>query len=114
MADTIGTGVVVIFWFYLATMLDTEQYGEIHYILGIAGIAYTISLLGTQNTITVFTAKNLKIESTLYFLTLAITSVSAIILVLIFYRLDVSLIVFGFIISELSIGYLLGKKNYTS
>ena len=114
MADIIGTGVVAIFWFYLATMLDTEQYGEIHYILGIAGIAYTISLLGTQNTITVFTAKNLKIESTLYFLTLAITSVSAIILVLIFYRLDVSLIVFGFIISELSIGYLLGEKNYTS
>ncbi len=113
MADTVGVGMTAIFWFYMATLLDTEQYGEIHYFLGIAGIAYAISLIGTQNTITVFTAKNFKSESTLFFLTLAITSISSIILFLIFYRLDISLILFGFIISELSIGYLLGKKNYT-
>ncbi|MCV0366625.1 MAG: hypothetical protein K5798_05120 [Nitrosopumilus sp.] len=112
MADTVGAGMTAIFWFYMATLLDAEQYGEIHYFLGIAGIAYAISLIGTQNTVTVFTAKNFKIEPTLYFLTLVITSVSAIILALIFYRLDISLIVFGFILSELSIGYLLGRKNY--
>ena len=113
-ADTAGIGVVAIFWFYMATILDAEQYGEIHYFLGIAGIAYAISLLGTQNTITVLTAKNFKIEPTLYFLTLVITSISAIILSVIFNRLDVSLIVFGFVISEFSIGYLLGKKKYTN
>ncbi len=112
MADTVGVGLVAIFWFYMATLLDTEQYGEIHYFLGIVGIAYAISLIGTQNTITVFTAKNFKIEPTLYFLTLTITSASAIILSLIFYRFDISLLVFGFVISEFSIGYLLGKKNY--
>jgi len=113
MADSVGVGMSAIFWFYMATLLEAEQYGEIHYFLGIAGIAYAISLIGTQNTITVFTAKNFKIEPTLYFLTLVITSVSAIILALVFYRLDISLIVFGFVISEFSIGYLLGKKKYT-
>ena len=112
-ADTIGVGLGAIFWLYMATLLDTEQYGEIHYFLGMAGLAFAISLIGTQNTITVFTAKNIRIEPTLYFITLIATSASAILLILIFYRLDVSLIIFGFIINELSIGYLLGKKIYT-
>lgn len=112
MADIVGTGIVAIFWFYMATLLETEQFGEIHYFVGIAGVAYAISLIGTQNTVTVFTAKKFKIEPTLYFLTLIVTAVSSIVIAIIYFRLDVSLLLFGFVISEFSIGFLLGKKEY--
>ena len=111
-ADVAGMGLVAVFWFYMATVLDTAQYGEIHYFLGIAGLAYAISLIGTQNTLIVSVAKKFKTVSTLSFITLIVTSVSAAVVILIFYRFDVMLIIFGLIISELSIGYLLGKKIY--
>ena len=111
-ADVAGMGLVAIFWFYMATELDTAEYGEIHYFLGIAGLAYAISLIGTQNTLIVSTAKKIKTVSTLSFITFIVASISATIVILIFYRFDVMLIIFGFIISELSIGYLLGKKIY--
>ena len=111
-ADVAGVGLLAVFWFYMATMLDTEQYGEIHYFLGIAGLAYSISLIGTQKTLIVSVAKKFKTVSTLSFITLIVASVSAVLVILIFYRFDVMLIIFGFIISELSIGYLLGKKIY--
>ena len=111
-ADVAGVGLVAIFWFYMATVLDAEQYGEIHYFLGIAGIAYAISLIGTQNTLIVSVAKKFKTVSTLSFLTLIVTSVSAAVVILIFYRFDVMLIIFGLIIGESAIGYLLGKKIY--
>ena len=111
-ADVAGMGLVAIFWFYMATELDTAEYGEIHYFLGIAGLAYAISLIGTQNTLIVSTAKKIKTVSTLSFITFIVASISATIVILIFYRFDVMLIIFGLIISELSIGYLLGKKIY--
>ena len=111
-ADVAGMGLVAIFWFYMATELDTAEYGEIHYFLGIAGIAYAISLIGTQNTLIVSVAKKFKTVSTLSFLTLIVTSVSAAVVILIFYRFDVMLIIFGLIIGESAIGYLLGKKIY--
>ena len=111
-ADVAGMGLVAIFWFYMATELDTAEYGEIHYFLGIAGLAYAISLIGTQNTLIVSTAKKIKTVSTLSFITLIVASVSAAVVILIFYRFDVMLIIFGLIIGESAIGYLLGKKIY--
>ena len=72
-ADVAGMGLVAIFWFYMATELDTAEYGEIHYFLGIAGLAYAISLIGTQNTLIVSTAKKIKTVSTLSFITVSYT-----------------------------------------
>jgi len=113
-SDIIGVGISSIFWFYLATIIDTYQYGEIHYFLGIAGVAFVVSLIGTSNTITVYTAKNVKIQSTLYLLSLIGGLVSFIVIISMFYRFDAAIMVFGYIISELALSYLLGKKLYSS
>ena len=67
LANLIGSGLAAIFWFYLASVINPENYGEIHYFLGIAGMAQMISLVTTPNVITVYTAKNIKIQSTLFF-----------------------------------------------
>lgn len=112
-ANIIGSGISAIFWFYLASILETENYGEIHYFLGIAGIALLVSLIGASNTITVYTAKNVKIHSTLYLLSLIGGFLSFMIIVSIFQRIDAGLIIFGYIINELGLSYLLGKKLYS-
>ena len=44
LADTIGSGIAAVFWFYLATLITPEQYGELFFVLGIAGTASLISL----------------------------------------------------------------------
>ena len=61
--DTVGSALGAIFWFYLASQIEPEQYGEIQWIIGIASAISYIALFGSQNTIIVFAAKNLKIQS---------------------------------------------------
>ncbi len=63
--DIVGSGFSAIFWFYLASQIEPEHYGEIHWFLGIAGIFSAISLFSTVNTITVYTAKKIQVNSTL-------------------------------------------------
>ena len=80
--------------------MNPEEYGEIHYFLGIAGIGQIFSLIATSNTMTVYSAKNDKIQSTLFVISLVIGLVSSIIIFLVYQKLDVSLLVFGYIIFE--------------
>ena len=46
--DILGTGIASFFWFYIAASMGPENYGEIQYFLGIAGIAQIFSLFGTS------------------------------------------------------------------
>ncbi len=112
--DVIGTIISATFWFFLATFIEPDEFGEIFYFLGIAGIAAYISLIGTQSTIIVYVAKKVKIQPTLYLLSLIAGGISSIIIIMIFYRVDVSLILLGYIINTLALGDLLGKKSYSS
>ena len=111
-SDITATGISSIFWFYFASIVETEQFGQIHYFLGIAGMSYLIALFGVQSVITVYVSKNLKLEGTIYFLSLITGSVASFIVFFIIHRLDVSLLMLGLIINDLAIGYLLGKKLY--
>ena len=104
-ADFTGVALSAVFWFYLASLTEADKFGEVHYFIGIAGIAYTISLVGTQNSITVFTAKNLKIESTLFFMSLIAGTIAAIILLIIFLSLDLLILRnYGIILDLLFLG----------
>ena len=114
LADTIGSVIAAIFWFYIATLLTPEQYGELFFVLGIAGTASLISIFGAENTLTVYVAKNVKIQATLYFLSLIIGIISSLIIIIFFYRIDVTLVLIGYIINSLAIGSLLGRKQFSS
>ena len=113
-SNIFGSGIAAIFWFYLASLLSPEEYGQIHYILGIAGMAQLISLFATPNAITVYVAKNIKIHSTLFFISIISGIVSSLVIFLFFYRADASLLVLGYIIFELLNGFLLGKKLFST
>jgi len=108
------TGVVIssIFWFYLASVIEPHEYGDIHFFLSIAAIGSSIALFGTQDSITVLTAKGHKIQSGLNIISLGISSITSLCLIIFFQRIDVGIIVIAYVINILSVGDLLGKKQF--
>ena len=111
--DIIGTAAGAIFWFILASQMSPEEYGEIFYFIGIAATAGAFVLVGAQNTITVYSSKNLKIESTLYFISLILGIIASFVIIIIFYKIDIVFLLFGYVINTLAIGQLLGKKLFS-
>ena len=108
-----GAIIVSAFWFLLAFLISPEEYGEIHYFIGIAGLAFSISLLTTQETIVVYTAKNVKLAPTLFLISLIAGGIAAVVIAALFSRVDSSFLLLGFIVNDLAIGYIVGKKLFT-
>lgn len=107
-----GSLITIGFWFYLANILEVANFGQVHFFLGIAGMAYIISLVGTPYSITVYVAKKINLESTLVFLSIVIGIISSLVLLVIYQRVDISILVLGYIIFESSASYMLGKKQF--
>ena len=108
-----GAIIASAFWFLLAFLISPEEYGEIHYFMGIAGLAFSISLLTTQDTIVVYTAKNVKLAPTLFLISLIAGGIAAVVVAALFSRVDSSFLLLGFIVNDLAIGYIVGKKLFT-
>ena len=116
-ADVFGTAMSAVFWFYLASQIEPSSYGEIHWFLGIAGIFSAIAMFGTINTITVYTAKKIQIQSTLNFISLFASVILSLIVIVLFpsfYTIDVGIILIAYVINTLAIGDLLGRKQYNN
>jgi len=111
-ADIVGSSITMFFWLYIAARLEPNEYGEIQYLLGIAGTASYIAIVGTPNVITTYVAKGIKIQSTLYFVSLIAGAICSFVIIIIFYRVDMILVLFGYIINTLSVSDLLGRKLY--
>ena len=112
-ANIVGSGISAIFWLYLASVIEPAEYGEIHYFIAIAAFAQIISLVGSSNVLTVYTAKKIKIQATLFFISLLVGVVSTIVIIVIFFRFDAGLLVLGYVIFEMVNAVLLGRKAYT-
>jgi len=110
--DISGVIISSIFWFYLASIIEPNEYGDIHFFLAMATIGSSIALFGTQNSITVLTAKGHKIQSGLNVISLGISSITSLCLIIFFQRIDIGIIAIAFVINTLSIGELLGKKQF--
>src|SRR3990172_5486981 len=112
LADILAAGISIIFWFYVASILGPETYGEISYFISVAVLASTISLLGASHTLTVYTAKKIPMQSALYVLTLSIGIISSIIVFLMFYNIGTSFLILGYVVFGLIIAEILGYKLY--
>ena len=75
-----GSAISGLFWMYLAVLMGAENYGELGYYISIAAIATSISFMGGPMAITVLTAKKVKIESTIFLLSICGSIISAIVL----------------------------------
>ena len=107
-----GSGVTAIFWFIIAALLVPSEFGQIQYFISIAGLAYTISLLGTGEVISVYTAKKIKLQSTLILLSLIAGTIASIVILFLFSKVEVSFLIIGFIINDIALAYLIGNKFF--
>ena len=107
-----GNAISALFWLYLAGLLGQENYGELGYLIAIAGIASNIALIGGEWVMTVYTAKGKNIQSVLYLISLISSGISAIILYAIFQNAGLSVYVIGFVIFNLVIAEIQGRKLY--
>jgi O-antigen/teichoic acid export membrane protein len=113
-ADIFASAISAFFWFYIASLMSPEKYGELTYFLSIAGVASAISMLGAHNTLIVYSAKNVKIQPAMYVLTLMVGSVSSLIIFVIFFSIGTSFLILGYIIFGLVTSELIGRKLFRS
>ena len=111
-ADIVGSAISGFFWLYIASQLNPDIYGELIYFIGIAGTAQLVSLLGSSNVLTVYTAKNVKIQSTLFLISILAAAISLAIITIFFNRLDAGLLAVGFVVFSLVNSVMLGKKLF--
>ena len=111
-ADIVGSAIAAFFWLYIATQLNPDVYGELIYFISIAGLAQMVSLLGSSNALTVYTAKNVKIQSTLFVISILAAAISLAIITIFLNRLDVGLLAVGYVVFSLVNSVILGKKLF--
>src|SRR5574337_952350 len=111
-ANILSTAISGVFWFYVASLLGTTNYGEVSYFIAMASIASTASFLGAGTTTIVFTAKGEKILSTIFSITVISTTIASVILFILFKNFGVSLYVIGSLVFSLSTADILGQKLY--
>jgi len=113
-ADVSASAISAVFWFYIASLIGPDNYGEITYFLSIAGVTSAISMLGAHNTLIVYSAKNVKIQPAMYVLTLMVGSVASLIIFVIFFSIGTSFLILGYIIFGLVTSELIGRKLFRS
>ena len=110
--DILGVAVSTAFWFILATLVEPDEYGNIFYFLSIAGVVSVISPLATNYLSTVFTAKKINLLDEINLLSIISTGVGSIILFFITERLDLVILVIGYVCLSLTTGKMLGERNF--
>ena len=111
-SNIIGSAITSIFWISIASIIGADSYGELSYFLAIIGIAAVIAMIGGGYTMQVYTAKKVKIESSLYLIGIITSTVAAITLFLIFENIGVSISVVGIVAFNFILFEALGKKLY--
>ena len=97
-ADIIGSAISAVFWLVIASLLLVEEYGEISYFIAIASLGICC-IVGSPQTLTVYSTKHPKIIPTLLFLTLIFAGIGSLFAFFIFQRFEVIYLIF-FIISN--------------
>ncbi len=111
-ANVSATAIGGIFWFIVASLVGESHYGQISYIIAIAGIAGVLSMLGSGSTIIVYTAKGEKILAHLSLWIISSSIVASIVIFFLVHDIGATLYVIGYAIFTLAISELLGKKLY--
>jgi len=110
----ISNAISAIFWLFLASRLDVDQYGELGYLLAIVGTVGAFGLIGSNNTLTVYVAKGVKIQATVFLMTLIAGTVLSLGLLAFTQNILISFYPLALIIFSTVIFDLLGKKSFTN
>ena len=110
----LSNAISAIFWLFLASILDVEEYGELGYLLAIVGTVGAFGLIGSNNTLTVYVAKGVKIQATVFLTTLITGTILSIGLLVFTQNILISFYPLALIIFSTVIFDLLGKKAFTN
>ncbi len=110
--DIAGLAISGSFWFILATLVDPEEYGNIFYLLSIAGIISLVAPISTNYVNTVYSAKKINLLTELNIISVSITGIAVIILFLLIQRIDICVLIFGMVLWNLTTGKMLGEKKF--
>ena len=111
-AHLIPTLIAASFWFYIASLIGDEAYGELTYYLTIAGIGSTVTLLGTPTALNVYAAKGERILPAVSMLTFTTSAIGAITVYFMFYNTGAGIHVFSYTIFALITAEFLGRKLF--
>jgi len=111
-AHFIPTVISAIFWFYIASLIGDEAYGELTYYLAIAGIGSTVTLLGTPTALNVYAAKGERILPAISMITFTTSAIGAITIYFMFYNPGASIHIFTYTIFALIAAEFLGRKLF--
>lgn len=113
--DGIGSLLSGIFWFFLASQIQPNEFGELQWLMSIAGMLSSIALVGNVSTMTVYVGKNIPIQSTLNFISLIFSAILATLMIIYFssfFVVDSGVLLIAYVINSLVIGDLIGKKRF--
>ena len=112
-ADIFGSVISVAFWLIVASLLIVEEYGQLTYLIAIASLVQSSSVIGSSNTLMVYASKKPELIQSLILLSFLAAIVGSIVVLVISQKFEIIFIIFSFLILELSSTILLGKKLYS-
>lgn len=115
--EIIGLAVSSLFWLILANLVNPENYGNIFYLISIAGVASLVSPILSSYVSTTYAAKKTEALTGLYTISFFGTVIGILVVYLMTNRIDVCFLIFGYVSSNLTMGKMLGEKKirvYTS
>jgi len=111
-ADIGGSTIAAVFWFFIASVVGVDDYGQISYFIAIGGITTMISLIGASNMIFVYVPKGIRIQPPIFVIVMSSGIISSIVLYFVFFKFELSIMTIGFVIYNLTISELLAIKMY--
>jgi O-antigen/teichoic acid export membrane protein len=114
LGNLISNAISSIFWLYIASVLGKEGYGELGYLLATVGTAGAFALLGSNSTLPVYVAKGVKIQATVFFITLVAGVVASVILLGITQNIFASFYPLAFVVFSVIVYDYLGRKAFVN
>ncbi len=112
LANIVPSVIGGLFWFYIASLIEVEQYGEINYIIALIGITSVVSSIGANTTITVYTAKSEKILAEILVLVVVCSIVASLVAFVFIQDFGASIYIVSSILFGILLADVLGKKLY--
>jgi len=110
--DIINNAIGYGFWLYIASIVSVKDYGEINYFIALGAMISGICLIGSNNSMIVLLAKNIKIHTSLISISLIIGICSSIVFSLITGSIELGFLIIGYIVMNLTIAEITGKKLF--
>jgi O-antigen/teichoic acid export membrane protein len=111
-ANVLSSIILAIFWFLVAALVQTDNYGQISYYIAIALIITIIATPGVTNTLMVYGSKDVKIKPSLFLMSIFLLMVSSTILFFVLHSFATSLYLLGYATFGLITSELLGRKLF--